>query len=474
MRSAPRRAESPLRQIRWTVGLVPFVGVVSTIIVIALSGCGAIELFSDECGSPNPPAPTEPLTPIAMALRYLDSTQVKVDCLVGNGTDYAGDWPQCFGFDRAGPYIRDISPFSPAFIHHALSLITENNRDVLELTDAEIDAARTMRTRAVQFMLRFKARDETPDAGTFGFWPLDQRWRPGDLLLASILECRWRGPKFRGYRAPANFTLHPQAFAIPTDADVTAVVYAALLDNHVLDDSPPVSVAFERFFADWRDLGQVPQRNNQPWIGEDSGAFLTWLAYRDDLNDPNPNDVDIVVNASVLYVLGRYGRLETPGVTEAIAVINEAITSQAHLSNPDRLSLYYPDNIALHYFVNRAYSEGGVTALAPAVDLLADDLLATVQTDADGRCFWDRGDAHLNTAFAILALLAADRGPDIVQSAISYLVSEQDSVTGAWEPDVFFLGRTDDGTEPKWLSPAFTTAMAMEALCRYRLTSNGG
>ncbi|MCK4342476.1 MAG: hypothetical protein KAY37_12220 [Phycisphaerae bacterium] len=352
--------------------------------------------------------------------------------------------------------------------------MSEENRGILGLTDAEIDAARTMRTSAIQLMLRFKAGDETPDAGTFGFWPVGQRWRPGDLLLASILDCCWRGPEFGGYRVPANFSFYPRDFAIATDADVTAVVYAALLDNHILDGGPPVTVAFGRFFADWRDLGQVPQRNNQPWIGEASGAFLTWLAYREDPGNPGPNDVDILVNASVLYALGRYGRLETPGVSEAIALINEAIISEAHLSNPDRLSLYYPDNIALHYFVTRAYSEGGVTALAPAVDLLARDLLATKQTDVAGRCFWDRGEPHLNTAFAILALLAAGQDPDVVQGAVDYLVSEQDPNTGAWEAGVFFLGRTDDGTEPLWSSPALTTAMALEALCRYQFTSNGG
>ena len=474
MRDAPGCGKLALPAIRWSSGLLRVAGVISAALAVGVLGCGTIGLFSDECSSLDPPAPSEPLTPIARALRYLDFTQVEVDYPIGNKRDYAGDWPQYFSFNRAGPYVRDISPFSPAFIHHALSLVTEDNRGVLELTDAEIDAARNMRARAVQFMLRFKAQDEAPDAGTFGFWPLDERWQPGDLLLATILDCRWHGPRFGGYRVPANFTLYPHAFAIHTDADVTALVYTALLDNHVLDDGPFVSVALEQLFADWRDLGQVPQRNNQPWIGEASGAFLTWLAYREDPSKPNPNDVDLLVNASVLYALGRYGRLETPGVSDAIALINEAIISEAHLSNPDRLSLYYPDNIALHYFVTRAYSEGGVTALAPAVDLLAHDLLATKQTDAAGRCFWDRGDPHLNTAFAILALLAAGQDPDVVRGAIDYLISEQDSITGAWEAGVFFLGRTDDGTEPVWLSPAFTTAMALEALCRYQLTNNGG
>ncbi len=389
--------------------------------------------------------------------------------------DYAGDWPQCFGFNREGPYIRDISPFAPAFIHHALSFATDTNQVILGLTDAEVDAARTMRTQAIQFMLRFEAQDGMPDAHTFGFWPVEQpRWRLGDLLLASMFEHRWGGPEFMGYRVPANLSFFPRDFAIPTDADVTAVVYAALLDNAILDGGPSAQAALEQFFCDWRDLGQVPQRNKQSWIPDSSGAFLTWLAYRDDPADPRPNDVDILVNANVLFVLGRYGRLDTPGVSEAIAIINEAIASGAYLLNSDQLSLYYPDNVALHYFVTRAYTEGGVTGLEPAVELLVDDLLGSVQSRSNGEYFWDRGDPHLNTAFASLALMAAEREPDIVRGAIDYLASEQDPVTGAWAPGVFFLGRLEDGTEPVWLSSAFTTAMALEALCQYQIMINSG
>jgi hypothetical protein len=437
-------------------------------------GCGLIGIFSEDCRGPEPAAPGEALSPIAMALRYLAFTQVKVDDLSGNVVEYAGNWPQCYGADPRGPFVRDVNPYGPAFIHHALCLVTAQNRQALGLTAGDVKAARQMRRRAVEFMLRFRVDDGHPDAGAFGYYPPGPpRWHLGDDLLAALFEQRYKGPAFHGFLYPANMSFFPRSFAIPADADTTAAVYASLLDNAVVDGGPEVSVAFERFFSDWRDLGQVPQRNQQPWIPKNSGAFLTWLAYRDDPAKPNINDMDILVNANILYALGRYGRLETPGVAEAIGLINGAILSGVHLSNPDALSIYYSDDIVLHHYVIRAWNEGGVAGLEPAVAPLVDDLLGTVQRDDAGRCYWDRGHPHLNTALGALALMGADRAWDVVGSAIDYLIAEQDPVTGAWDPGMLFVGSLDDGTKPVWLSTAYTTALALEALCRYRLWVGG-
>ena len=89
-----------------------------------------------------------------------------------------------------------------------------------------------------------------------------------------------------------------------------------------------------------------------------------------------------------------------------------------------------------------------------------------MQVDDLGRCFWDRGDSDLNTAFAALALLASGDHLDIADCAIDYLISRQNSGTGAWEAGVFFRGRFETGLEAVWVSEALTTAMALEALCK--------
>ena len=440
---------------------------ITSVLACFVGGAGP---FSRVCTRNEPGLPREPLPPIALALRYLTATQQDMDRRVGQRQDYAGDWPQCFGFSEHGPFVRDISPFMPAFIHHALAFIHEGTQNVLALSDADVAAARRARQRTVELMLRFEAESGELDAGTFGFWP-DQRstWRPGDRVLGRVLDRRWEGPEFMGYRAPTNVSFYPEDFAIPTDADVTAVVYAALLDAAELDGGAAVSLTFHQVFVDWRDQGQVPQRNVQPWISAPSGAYLTWLAYRDDLSDPAPNDVDVVVNANVLYVLGKAGEFDAPGVTDAVLMINAATQSGAHLTDPNTISLYYPDNLVLHYAVSRAYGEGGMTNLQPAVDELVDDLIATVEPDGQDGCFWDRGAADLNTAMGALTLLNAGDREDLVQCAVRYLIARQDRRSGGWEPGVFFVGRLDNGTEVSWVSPALTTAMAMEALCRFRL-----
>ena len=447
------------------------------ILIIVVSGCGLANLFQDD-GNGDAwllPASGDALTPIALALRYLEHTQLDADQSGRTRTDYAGDWPQWFAIDRDGPFVRDASPFMPTFIHHALTRVREEYRQILQLTAGDMERAADMRKAAVTLMLRFQADPESPDAGTFGFWPLGRRgWLPGDLILSLFIDSHWQTSRFMGVRFPVNVSFYPAAHAIPSDADDTAAIYAALLDHAVLDGGPDVTVRFERFFSDWRDLGQVPQRNEASWLKPDSGAYLTWLAYLDDPNRPQPNDVDIVVNANVLYALGRYGRLDTPGVSEAIAVINDAVLADAYRSDPEHISLYYPDNFALHYCVTRAYYEGGVLGLAPAVERLTDDLLAWVRVNEAGQYFWDNGDPHLNTAFATLSLLFAGHAGPITQGAVDYLVSEQDPKTGAWDAGSFFLGHLDGGKDVIWVSPALTTAIALEALAEHEILTSGG
>jgi hypothetical protein len=174
-------------------------------------------------------------------------------------------------------------------------------------------------------------------------------------------------------------------------------------------------VAFERFLVDWRDLGVVPRRLNPPWLPPASGAFLTWLTYRHRPLPRFPNDVDLVVNANVLYALARYGRLGVPGADQAVALINLATALGLHRGRLEEITAYYPDNLAFGYAVSRAFFEGPVPALEPSVRILADDLEASVRFRPDGTAYWDKGEPHLNTAFAVLTLLNARRETPIAR-----------------------------------------------------------
>lgn len=409
-------------------------------------------------------------SPATRALRFLGAQQVREPLdLVVDGTrvrDFPGDWPQYFNLQAAGIRVRDVSPFMVAFVHHALAQVVEANRGPAGLGADDLGAARVMRQRAVWFMRLFAAAPGAPDAGTYAFWPYDADPATPDVFTTLLLTAWLKGPILGGQRVPLNLPIYPTPLAIPGDADVTATTYATLLDDARLDGGPGSTVAFERFFVDWRDYGIVPRRFNPPWLPQASGAFLTWLTYRRTVFPLFPNDVDLAVNANVLYALARYGRLGTPGVTDAASLINDATALGLHRNRMSEVSDYYPDNLAFHYLVARAFRHGPVPALAPAMAVLADDLETSARVAPDGTVYWDKGDPQLNTAFAVLTLLDAGRDTALVDRAIDYLASQQDA-DGGFDEATFFEGRTYGGQVFEFTSASFTTAMALEAFVRH-------
>lgn len=416
---------------------------------------------------------TEQRSPIERALAFLSLNQLRqpLDVVVG-GTrirDFPGNWPQFYSLRGSDSFrVRDVSPFMVAFVHHALTGIVEDNRLALGLNDIDLAAARSMRRRAVAFMKAFESPADQPDAGTFAFWPYDIYPDTPDPALTLLLTAWLKGPILGGQRVPLNLSIYPNPLAIPSDADVTATTYATLLDDALFDGGPGRGPAFARFFSDWRDLGLVPRRLNPAWLPPASGAYLTWLTYRDPIVPLFPNDVDLVVNGNVLYALGRYHRLLSPGVAHAVELINLVTALGLHRDHLADLTEYYPDNLAFQYVVSRAFHQGRVITLAPAVRRLADDLEAAVRDRTDGTAYWDLGDPHLNTAFAVLTLLNAGRHGSLVDRAIGYLTAEQNAL-GGFDEATFFIGHTDGGQVFEFSSASFTTALALEALARDQL-----
>jgi len=415
-------------------------------------------------------------TAIERALDFLARNQVtaqfNTEIGVNGFRDYEGNWPQHFYFEDF-PILRipDASPFMVAFVHHALTHINAESLPGLGLDSSDQLTAQTMRIHAVDFLQRFESPANTLDAGTYGFWPENPDLNAEEPLLAEVFLEILQGPVLMGSRTPLNLAVYPNALALPSDADVTGAVYAALEDHARLDGGPTVNEPFEQFFADWRDDGTVPRRLNPDWLPDASGAFFTWLNYQESSVAPVPNDVDLVVNATVLYTLGRSGHLNTPGVNEAVALINNVTAQGIHRTAFDEITDYYPDNFAFEYFVTRAFFEGNVIDLQPAVEILADDIEQSAQTNTAGDTFWDRGDPHLNTAFAVLTLLNAGRDTPLIRGGIDYLLAEQNPQTGGWDESVFFIARVDSGRQVNWASESLTTAIALEALCRYKLDS---
>jgi hypothetical protein len=413
--------------------------------------------------------------PVLRALYFLLGEQdfaVQRAALIGS-TDFEGNWPQFFFIEGAeAGRIVEVSPFMPSFIHHSLSLLVEENAEALGLARLDLVAARGMRTRAVEFMQQFAARPGDADAGTFAFWPHAEDPDAEPTLLQFLALEFFIGPTFFGSRMPVNLDFYPPEMAVPSDADDTAAIYSALMDHHFVDGGAPVDPSVAQFFADWRDLGGVPLRRRPSWQPFASGAYLTWLDYRAPGEANVASDVDLPVNANVLLLLGRLDALDTPGVDEAVALINAAVAAGYHRSRPSEASNYYPDNYALHYLVSRAYHEGGVDALAPAVAILADDVESEAIVE-EGLAHWDKGDPHLNTAFALLTLMNAGRVTPQLDQGVAYLVAEQDPLFGNWDEGTFFVGNMISGDLIRWVSKSFTTSLALEALARYELLIAG-
>jgi len=441
-----------------------------SMVVPALQGCG-LHVYR----APVRPAPADPgLSPIGRALAYLDETQVKeVQHPFAGGADFPGNWPQYVLINfpvrlRA----RDVSPFIPAAIHHSLALIHEDTQAALGLESRQIARARAMRQASVEFMHRFEAPPGADLAGAYGFWPQEEVaiWQKpwlgrvrGDWMAGPFFWLFTDGPALEGPLYPLNVPQIPRAYGIHPDADDTAVIYAALWEAHRLDSAPEPNPPFH-LFAEWRHTGREDLLADPDWLPEASGAFLTWFGSR-------RNDVDLVVNANVLYMLARFGRLGTEGAGDAQALIRNAIAGRMAGSVRDDIEQYYPNPMVAYHGIVRAFRSGPVPGLEPAALQIADTLRRHARFRNDGSVFWHFGQPALDTALGILILLDTGQHLDLVPGAVQSLLRWQNRRRGYWPEGYVFGGRSGRGHRVNWASAPASTAFALEALCRFVLAA---
>lgn len=404
------------------------------------------------------------------AFESLSNEQVKTVSTRFMKRDYPGNWPQNVVVSERLKFfnVEDPSPFVVAFIHHALSLVVQDNAALFNMDAGDMVTAKSMRQLAIEFMRRFESREGDDDAGTFGYWLYDEYPLLPGPFFSVFLALRVDLPKLGGERYPINIPLLPNRYGIPTDADVTSTTFACLLDDKEIDGGPGWDKSVTKPFTDNLDTGEDKLRIILPWLGEESGTFLTWL-YQRQGRRIDGNDVDLVVNANVLFALGRYGLLDTPGVDAAVAAINLATSLGKHREDIGLVAEYYPDSFVLQYCVSRAFSEGGVTALQPSMDVFLDDLNSTAIRTDDDMVYWDTsfGGPPLNTAFAILVLLNGGDGDNpIVEMAVKWLIDQQKD-DGSFGTGLFFYGGTQGSRFAEWFSEPFVTGMALEALARW-------
>src|SRR6266568_1907929 len=218
----------------------------------------------------------------------------------------------------------------------------------------------------------------------------------------------------------------------PDDLDDTSCALAALFhyDNSIIDGSV---------------LAYVVRLLTATEIKE-GGPYRTWLV--DDNADNVWKDTDVAVNSNIAYFLSLQ-EIELPQLTNYIedCIINNKLFSP-----------YYPTDYPILYFISRFYN-------GKYKDALINLLLAK----KNSKHHWDN---PLNTALVMSSLINL-QGADTLDKSLQYLLQTQ--IKGAWKPYPFYTGVNPKKDKPYYAgSAALTTALCLEALCKYLPTISVG
>ncbi len=93
------------------------------------------------------------------------------------------------------------------------------------------------------------------------------------------------------------------------------------------------------------------------------GTFLVWFPPKARCVNQKIEQLDIVVQAHILWLLQRFKRLDCNGRSETIAFLKSVIDSDLILENPYAVSPYYPFPLVILYALSRAIVWGKIDAL---------------------------------------------------------------------------------------------------------------
>lgn len=299
-------------------------------------------------------------------------------------------------------------------------------------------------------------------------------------------------------------------FNIPDDADDTALALG-VLKLHSLRHGGSDGFYDQsnlRVFADFRDIGRVREDGRDAYKGGASGAFLTWLRDEDEPFYLEPskgviplgvNNVDAVVNANVLFALALHEARDVSGYSESVTLLDQVVRQHSWQA----ASLYYPQRLMFPYALTRAYRDGGLdkVRLEGAMKILMNDLLQEQYLDPDDPQLYGSfagatgSRRNLSTALACSALInmgesiagaigkrdaytrALDAGiAYLLRSKAVYLTQNPETFATSWGPspqgyhwgaDLIFSASFPQLVE--WRSEAFTAAMVLEALAKYKI-----
>lgn len=325
---------------------------------------------------------------------------------------------------------------------------------------------------------------------------------------------------FQTIRSPQNTTGEDAFFNIPNDADDTslAVALQQLWYDRIKTKSPPGTdepdIDALKYLGRFRDTARMKEDGRDAWKGTETNAYLTWLKQEQSSLFGNPesgimpmgvNNVDAVINANVLFVLGLTGIHDERGEKVAIHLLERAVSKHPW----SKTALYYPQDLALSYAVTRAYRDGGVRNLSMqrVVSKVLVGLLEMQYRYSDKHPQksggFPGGDDHstvLGTALALSSLLNIGENIAIkegllseyrqaIVGAVHYLTHHKkvcriryaDSFNSIQKRDLGFSSRkafywkaglafsSSYSDLAHWRSRAYTVAMVLEGLTKYLL-----
>lgn len=256
---------------------------------------------------------------------------------------------------------------------------------------------------------------------------------------------------------PVFSNIHPWHKIVPYDADSLAFGSAYMQERGVqytaLNNKPLLLANRTRggLFYTWFILHSHLHSNRTLWrlslkeLKKPITSFLFWRA-----NECTRSDVDLGINANVLYYLGE--------ISETIPVINELIKviSEGREGDCDK---WYRNPFTIYYLISRAYNRGA-KKLQPVVAPIIDRIIATALPDGQ------LGKSVLDTAIGATTLINLGFTSKELHQAINFLITKQGPY-GEWPRWLLYYGG------PKllqgWGSEELTTALCLEAIARYKL-----
>ncbi|HLZ00177.1 MAG TPA: hypothetical protein VKT33_14045 [Candidatus Angelobacter sp.] len=263
------------------------------------------------------------------------------------------------------------------------------------------------------------------------------------FLLSTMQDgCVWR------------YTCNPNPDYLPPDVDDTACI-SFLLRRHGVSFPDNTGVILGNhdsrgLFYTWV-LPRLQWTNHMSYwrVALRQLLKLRQLYWFYTVTECRPNDLDLVVNANVLYYLG-----ERPETAPIIRRLIQIIEEQAE----ETCDKYYADRFNFYYFLSRNYAAG-----IRAFEAVGDTILARIKSYAhpDGVI----GSHILHTAQAACALMDWKDHSTVLDDAIQAILRAT-GPNGGWQKFPFYY--SGPSKKLAWGSEELTTGFCLEALSRYR------